>query len=224
MSRFFANLFLCAVVLPVVFDTAASGQTTVLDFEGLQDREVVGEFYNGGVGGDGSGPGPDLGVLFSLNGLALIDEDAGGTGDFGGEPSPSTILFFTEGNETFMNVEAGFDTGFSFFYSAVNNEGSVSVFDGLNGTGTLLASIDLPLTPRSGAPDPTGLFSPFIARGVGFSGTARSVSFAGVNDQIGFDNITFGSVEPEPPTVPEPTSPLLLAGLVAGAFARRIRR
>ncbi|MEJ7714148.1 MAG: hypothetical protein WKF84_30970 [Pyrinomonadaceae bacterium] len=79
----------------------------MLTFEGVSDLAPIGDFYNGGAGGN-------LGISFSSNALAVIDEDAGGSGNFGGEPSPSTALFFLEGGAATMNVSAGFDTGFSF--------------------------------------------------------------------------------------------------------------
>jgi uncharacterized protein YhjY with autotransporter beta-barrel domain len=92
-----------------------------------------------------------------------------------------------------MNVPAGFDTGFSFFYSAVNSPGSVSVYSGLDAGGTLLTTLVLPLTPNNGAPDPSGNFSPLVPIGVTFAGTAMSVDFGGSANQIVFDEITLGS-------------------------------
>jgi hypothetical protein len=170
-----------------------------LTFEGLRNQESVLNYYNGGKGGNGSGNGPAFGVTFSSTALAIIDADAGGTGNFGGEPSPSTILFFLTGTAV-MNVPSGFTTGFSFYYSAINSPGSVIVYSGPNATGNVLASIPLPLTQNGGAPDPTGQFSPLVPVGVSFSGVARSVDFSGTVNQIGFDNITFGSQTPNPGT------------------------
>ncbi|MEM9302642.1 MAG: PKD domain-containing protein [Pseudomonadota bacterium] len=183
--------------------TAAHGEAkgipvdqVVLTFEGLQNTEQVLDFYAGGEGGSGSRSMDNFGVSFSPEALALIDSDApGGTGNFGGEPSPDTVLFFQQGS-ALMDVPAGFSTGFSFFYSAVDEPGAVRVFDGVNATGRVLATVQLPTTPENGAPDPNGRFSPFFAVGVSFSGTARSVDFAGTVDRIGFDNITFGSATP----------------------------
>jgi len=179
-----------------------SAMPFVLDFEGLDDGEAIENFYNGGTSENGNS-GTNFGVTFATDTLALIDEDAGGFGNFGGEPSPDTAMFFLTGTSSIMNVAAGFDTGFSFFYSAIFNPGSLNVYDGLNGTGSILASLDMPLTTFAGAPDPNGAFSPFVALGVGFAGTAKSVSFAGVQNQIAFDDVTFGaaSVVPLPPAV-----------------------
>ena len=72
--------------------TIGNSALIVLDFEGLSDLEPVEEFYNGGAGGFGSGPGPDFGISISSNALAVTDMDAGGSGDFGGEPSGSWVF------------------------------------------------------------------------------------------------------------------------------------
>ena len=215
-----------AAIASCLLSTKAEAATIVLDFEGLQDLEPVEDFYDGGFGGDGSGPGPDLDITFSPNALAIVDQDAGGSGNFGNEPSPDTILFFLTGRAATLNVSSGFDTGFSFFYSAITQPGFVDVYSGLNATGTQLATINLPLTPFNGDPDPTGQFSPLVPIGVNFDGIARSIDFGGTINQIGFDNVTFGSATPgggdngnggnggnQP--VPEPTSlfGLLVIGL-----------
>lgn len=195
----------------------AHAEVVVLNFEGVGQVNPVGNFYNGGAG-------TNYGIEFSPNALGLVDADAGGTGNFGGEPSPDTVLFFLTGAAATMNVAAGFTTGFSFFYSAIGLPGSIVVYDGLNATGNVLATLDLPLTPFNEAPDPTGLFSPFVAIGVAFDGIALSVDFGGTVDQIAFDNITLGSERPGGVGVPDPASTALLflgsfAGLVG--LARR---
>jgi len=194
-----------ALLSPV--EKAAQAATILLDFEGLQNLEPINSFYNGGTGGFGSTTSQNFGVEFSQNSLAIIDQDAGGTGNFGGEPSADTIAFFLTGNAAVMDVADGFDTGFSFFYSAINRPGIVNVYDELGGTGNLLASIDLPQTPFEGAPDPTGQFSPLLPFGISFDGTARSVDFGGTIDRIGFDNITLGSKTPETNPTPGPDLP-----------------
>lgn len=124
-----------------------------------------------------------------------------------------------------MNVATGFDTGFSFYYSAVDVTGVVNVWSGLDGTGSLLASLQLPLTgDGAGLPDCFGTnFCPYLPMGVAFSGTAMSVDFAGTADEIGFDNITLGSDTPTG-AVPEPgTWALMLVGFgfVGSAMRRR---
>ncbi len=204
----------------------AQAAVVVLNFEGLQDHEAVNDFYNGGTGSLGSS-GTNYGINFSTNSLAIIDADApGGTGNFANEPSPSTILFFLSGGAATMNVAAGFTTGFSFFYANDTTlVGSVTVYDGLNATGNVLASLVLPLA-GVGLGDPNGgTFGVWLPVGVAFNGTAKSVDFAGSQNQIGFDDVTLGSEIPNPEgDIPEPAS-IVIWTLLAGAVfcARRFR-
>ena len=197
---------------------AASADTIILDFEGIGNLGSVGDFYNGGGG-------TDYNIEFSDTSLAIIDSDAGGSGNFGNEPSPDTVLFFQSGGAATMNVLDGFSTGFSFFYSSVNFGGFVNVWSGLNSTGDLLATLTLDAL-GFGPGDPSGSFSNWESIGVLFTGTAYSVDFGGSADQIAFDNVTLGSNTPGVPPVPVPASlPLLLAGLGGlGLLARRKRR
>ncbi|MDC0603600.1 PEP-CTERM sorting domain-containing protein, partial [Aliiglaciecola sp.] len=225
------NSLLSAAVLLAV-TSAVHATPIVLDFEGIAphpsaNTTLVEDFYNGGTSSNGSS-GTDFGIEFSDNALAVclntLSVSCSNTSR-GGEGDPNSQLFglfFLSGNETFMNVDAGFDTGFSFFYSAINQAGSVSVFDGLNGTGSLLTTVDLTTTTTgSGCGSYNAGFCTFDAFGVGFAGTARSVSFAGVANQIVFDDITFGSVNPgQPVDVPEPAG-LALLGLGLIGLARR---
>jgi len=172
-----------------------SGGIIVLDFEGLGDLDDINDFYNGGTSSQGYS-GTNYGVEFGVA-LGLIDADAGGSGNFANEPSPSTIMFFLDANQAFMNVSAGFTTGFSFYYSAFV-DGAVSVYDGLNGTGNLLGTVNLPtnFNLNNCTGDPTGDACNWDPIAVPFDGTAKSVVFSGSADQIGFDDVTFGSTTP----------------------------
>jgi hypothetical protein len=214
-------LVLVAFLSVFALTVSSPAATIVLDFEGLEDLESVNSFYNGGLGGNGSGPGVNYGIQFSANSLALIDSDAGGTGNIGGEPSPSTVLFFLTGTAV---LNYAFDTGFSFFYSAVNSPGVVTVYDGANASGNVLATINLPVTPSNGG-DPSGDFSPFFAAGTSFAGSALSVDFGGTVNQIAFDDITFGSSTPGGGgTVPEPASLFVWSVLCVGGVGVGYRR
>ncbi len=116
-----------------------------------------------------------------------------------------------------MNVAAGFNTAFSFYYSAPFTNGSVSVYSGLNGTGSLLATLALASTPDGNPPLPYdyGVWYPI---GVSFAGTAQSVDFSGTTNGIGFTDVTLGSVTP----TPEPgTIALCVIGASALLFRRR---
>jgi PEP-CTERM motif len=206
---------------------AAMAGTVVLTFSGLGNEEPVGNYYNGGFGGNGSGPGPKYGITFESNALAITSEANGGSGNFDGEPTCCNILFFLNGTGDVMNVSAGFKTGFSFYYSAPLYAGSVTVWSGPDATGTELASITLPLTPdgTTYGPPCSSLYDycPWKPIGVSFSGTAESVNFSGTANYIGFANITLGSATPTP-TVPEPASLLLIGAGLAGLAMKLHRR
>ena len=196
---------------------SASAAVIVLDFEGVGDNPV-GDYYNGGAG-------PNYGVSFSPATLAIVDADAGGGGNFANEPSPNTIMFFLEADNAILNFAAGFDTGFSFFYSS-STAASVNVYDGLDGTGNLLGTLSLTAQGFDNCTgDPSGDFCNWSPVGVSFAGTARSINFGGTANQTGFDNITFGSASPGGGTdVPEPgTLGLLGLGLAGVGFMRRRR-
>ena len=214
----------------------ALGQS--LPFEGLKDNEPVLNYYNGGLGGSGSGPGPALGITFSSNSLALIENtQAGGTGAFRNEPSKFVTMYFLTGVGAVMNVPAGFNTGFSFFY-ATAVPATIRVFAGLNATGTLLATLPLAAN-NSGvqcASAPVAFYCNFTATGVSFAGTAMSVDFGGAANGVGFDNITLNSATPSGvviagPAIPVPTLGqfglmlLALLGAIGGVLAiRRAKR
>src|SRR4051812_3801536 len=123
-------------IVALALSTAAIGfaapaeASIVLTFEGVGNLASVNNFYNGGTDSVGNS-GTNYGINFSSNSIGNIDADAGGGGNFANEPSPSTDLIFLSGGAATMNVAAGFDTGFSFYYSG-NEPGFVNVYDGLN--------------------------------------------------------------------------------------------
>ena len=223
---------LVAVTLLLLGGAVAAQQTNVLTFEGLADQESVLNFYNGGAGGAGSGPGPNYGITFGSNALAIIESNLGGSGNFVNEPSPKTILFFLTGTAV-MNVPAGFTTGFSFYYTS-SLAATVRVYDGVNATGNVLATINLTAnTPVNNCNVTTGhTFCNWSPIGATFSGTAKSIDFGGTVNQVGYDNITVGSGTPiiiptasasVVPTLGLPALALLgaLAGLIGVVVLRR---
>lgn len=212
---------------------SANAAIVSLDFENINPSYPSGngtqilDFYNGGLSSVGT-TGTNYGVSFGNNALNICLNTLGATcsntsrGGIGDSSSQQGALFFLSGSETYLNYAAGFDTGFSFNYVSVSITGSVSVYDDLNGTGNLLASLNL--TPNAGScPGYNAQYCPFSPIGVLFSGTAKSIAFGGVANQIGFDDVTFGSDTPgpDPKSVP---GPLPIFGAAIGFnFSRKLR-
>ena len=222
--------FLASLAVLTFGSITALADTVTLTFTGLKDGEAIENYYNGGSGSLGSTGGPNYGIAFTSDSLAIISSNVGGSGNFDNVPPPATntIAFFLSGAGDTMNVAAGFTTGFSFYYAAPYYTGTVDVFSGLNGTGTLLASDSLGETGAfcNGSSHD---YSCWDQSGVSFAGSAESVVFSGVANYIGFADITLGSnVVPPPSSVtPEPNSLLLLGtGVIgaAGILRRRVAR
>ncbi|MBC8086310.1 MAG: PEP-CTERM sorting domain-containing protein [Phycisphaerae bacterium] len=204
-----------AVALVASSTVSLGAQARTITFEGLADQEEVGSFYSG--------------LNFSNSALALIRGNLpGGSGNFGGEPSPGTALVFTgfPGDAAFLNVSGGFSSGFSLYYSAPGVPGMVRLFDGLNGTGALLGTLMLPVTPFgsvAGCPqNPGASFCPFSFAELSFGGNARSVDFGATLNDFVFDDLTL--VNAAATVVPEPgTAMMFVFGLlgVCGVLARQ---
>lgn len=182
----------------LVGGTASAASVVVLDFEGIDNLSQVGSYYDGGAGGS-------YGITFSDNSLAVVDFDVTGlysqsgnmVGNFANAPSPDTVLFWYDGDASILNMAGGFDTGFSFYYSSAVG-GTVTVWDGLNGTGNVLGELQLKAKfDEACTGDPTGAYCNWTPDGIAFDGVAYSISFAGVANYVGFDNITFGAKVPD---------------------------
>lgn len=209
----------------------AQADVVVLNFENIapypNDSTVaIQGYYNGGTSSIGTS-GPNLGVEFTANALVICLNTPGvycSNTSRGGVAPGSELggLYWLEGPETYMNYAAGFEDGFSFNYAAPNTEGaSVSVYDGLNGTGTLLATLELGLTPSTCGSEYSADYCPFVAAGVNFDGVAKSISFAGLANYVVYDDVTFGSAIPG---VPEPSTYALFGlGLLGLAYTARRR-
>jgi hypothetical protein len=215
METFMKKMSAVLTVLLAIASARAYAASVTLTFTGLGNDTPIGNFYNGGAGGN-------LGISFGPDALAIISDQVGGSGNFSNVPPPSTntIAFFLNGAGDVMNVAAGFTTGFAFSYAAAFDPGVVTVWSGLNDTGTLLETINLPVTGDlcDGKTD----FSCWVNTGGSFVGTAESVDFSGTANQIGFANITIGAAS-VPTATPEPGS-LVLMGTGLLGFAGVVRR
>ena len=220
------NLFknaLAAASLAAMMAPALAAGPIVLDFEGIGDQSNINNFYNGGTDSTGHS-GVNYGVSFAGDARGIIDSDKGGTGNFANAPSGITVLFFLS-ESAVLNFAAGFDTGFSFFYSS-SGAAVVDVYSGINKTGTKLASLNLASNFDNGGcvGDPTGAYCHWDAIGVSFAGIAKSIDFGGTANFVAYDNVTFGSATPVP-GIPEPSTYAMLAlGLAGVGFVARRRK
>lgn len=191
-----------------------------LTFQGLGNLQQVGNFYDGsGLSGT-----PNYGVSFSANFYAEKSFAQGGAGNFnlarvgpaiflcpGGPPNCGGTQM-----EGMMNVTGGF-SGINFFYVTGQTE-TVTVWSGANGTGTVLATIQLTSNSCGGFPT----YCQWGDYGQLFTGTAHSITFSGSSgNMFGLSDITLGS---RSAAIPEPSTFYLLGGGVVGIFAGKLRR
>lgn len=161
-----------ATLLASLLSPLASADRIVMDFEGFDTFEGVFDYYDGGTGHLGSGPGPDWGIEFDL---AVSITNATITN----LPSGSAGMSFDArvGNPMTMNVQGGFSGPVTFEYSSENIEVEVRSYSGLNGTGSVLDSLLLNPQYVSGSSEPDTVFEIWQAVALSFSGVAQSLVF-----------------------------------------------
>ena len=195
---------LCLGVVALLFFAAgradAVSHLKFMDFEGLDFAESVGEFYNGGTGGAGSGPGMNIGVSYSANTVTSVDTDLRPGGNIGDVRGEDVAVTFNSGSSMTGNVADGFMNGMNFYYTSVGLT-KLAVYSEENAGGEELASKILPLATFG-----TGEFGNFgkvMHYALAFDGIAKSFVFTSMNERPGSlvaDKITLGSASPEPVT------------------------
>ena len=209
------TLVLGAVILSCAA-SAFANSATFLTFAGLADQQVVGSFYTSAYG-----------ITFT-NFYASHSVFNGGAGDFAPTPLGTPAVFInTPSGPTgasvtgVINVSNVFTGGINFFFTAGFANGqteTVTIWSGVNGTGTVLATMTL---SNNNGSCTTIAYCNWSNAGLSFSGQAHSITFSGPANQLGISDLTIGS---STTAIPEPSSVYLLGtGLVGMAFSR-VRR
>lgn len=221
--------FALALVSGMLVCGIATATPITMDFDGLTAGNLlspvyVDSYYDGGCTTKHSFlgntnvdcGGPNDGIVWKgAQVKSALDEPSA--------PNWSGPGLFSDGTMT-MNVAGGFGTGLTFYYSTFAKflSGTVTIFDGLNGQGSALTSLDL-----AG----TGIYCSnqipcWLEFGLDFTGLAKSVVFAGPGSAaFGLDDVTVGANLTATP-VPEPTEfgifglGLLLIGVFMGLRRR----
>jgi hypothetical protein len=203
---------LTTFILSIGAASPVMAQSVLIDFETPTSFASIDTHYAGGTDSAGVA-GANLGVAFGGDALAVQNDALGPY--FSNAPSLLGVMA-PVGPDAFMNVAVGF-TDLSFFYSSNTAVAdAVKVWSGLNGTGTMLASLSLANNAQSGCNDSP--FCRFDALSTTWAGVALSVGFGDAAGVAGFDNVAITAV-------PEPTTSLLmalgLASLAGLGLARR---
>jgi hypothetical protein len=163
-----------AFIGAVFFSFSFFANAMILDFDTITTGSYVDDFYS------------SEGVFFDTgNWVSLTDFSQTS------QPNIATML----SDIGYVNVIGGFAGSLSFNYG-VFSESTVDIFDGLNGTGNILASVILAENdPRNN--------SDFAQ--LNFSGVAQSVAVQSeYTGNFGWDDVTFvgaGQAVPEPATL-----------------------
>jgi hypothetical protein len=220
---------------------ASPAFATTITFGTEANQAQIENYFNGGTDSQGKS-GTNVGISFSNNGESLkagFSAASGGTGLFENVPSGAPgVLFFAPitgsgGNLTsyttgVINYASGFQN-IGFNYSLLNNASAnastVTLWSGLDGTGTELGTISLFANAASvactGNVAPTGL-----SRDEFCTWSNTSAQVAGVAQSAVFTGKGLGSTELDAvslTTVPLPATLWLMVSAVGG-LAGLVRR
>jgi hypothetical protein len=137
-------------------------------------------------------------------------------GGHGPADSQESALDFNSIIPAFIDVAGGFTIDLSLNYVTTLLSVMLAIWSGVDGTGDLLATLNLPAN-AVGCPDyGDAELCPFTSAQVSFSGVARSVQFSGI--AADFDDITF-TAAPE-----ASTWAMMLVGFASLAYAAMRRK
>lgn len=172
MLRTIRGCGLLVVTILIAIPTFANS-TVSFTFSNLSLTEQPLNYFAGGYGNLGSGPGPNYRITFSPSGSIL-----------GGRVANLLV-----GSGTLeMNVGTEFANSLKIGYVTLTPE-VVNVWSGFNGTGYLLASKTL--MPNGWCHVLT--YCGLAHAAIGFSGTAGSITFTGTNGEFGIGSMKLGA-------------------------------
>jgi hypothetical protein len=177
--------------------SSASAALVTANFDGVASFSAVGSAYAAS------------GLVFDTEAIAIDGTDATLATPF--TAHSGTNAMFSPYNPTVLNVADGFVGDVSFWYSSITGSTTVSVFDGLNATGSVLSSFTLASNSTA--------YELFSLASQSFSGVGYSISFGGNDGQIAYDDVTVNAV-------PLPAAALLfpMGAAALGLSARRKRK
>ena len=202
------SLFRLTMIASFWTAVSLTAAPVVFTFEGLLDGERVLEYYNGRTGSAGSFSGLVTHVAFSAGFVALIDKDAGGSGNFAKPPSGQTVLGFAQGAPLFVDATPGFNlSGIDLFYTPPGFPLEIQLFAGPGGTGVLIQSLKLPGSRATCGVDPVDEFSCWTRFDQQLPPGVVSLAFTGWFGKALADDLVLATTS----AVPEPASWGLLA-------------
>jgi len=138
----------------------------------------------------------ESGFDLSANALAIISAQQGGSGNFI-DPliNPGQVargITYDEGQSIIINVANGFNQKFSFRYASPFADHQVTIYDGVNGRGNVLASVQLPRTTDSNLTPGTYILESNPSSNLLFQGLGQSVIIGNQPNKLVLGDITFG--------------------------------
>lgn len=163
-----------ALALAVSLVGAAQAGTHLLQFDDGSTDQLVGNAY-----------------LVS-DGVRFVGGQFFNSGNAFGNPSKPGVLFSESSDAITMNSLATLTGSVGFSYAAAYGA-SVSVYSGLNGTGTLLGTLSL-----AAAANPSNPYGTFTQKDLTFSGGGHSLVFTGDARFTLYDDVSFTTAAPGP--------------------------